>query len=380
MTGFPKDFFWGAAGAAYQVEGGIENCDWAEAARKGRVPICGQATDHYNRYESDFDIAKSLGHNAHRFSIEWARIEPEEGKFDEKEIEHYREVIRALRDRGLEPFVTLWHFTLPIWFAKKGGFQNKEAPEIFARYCTHVVEKLGDEAKYWITINEPLVWSSGGYRTGKWPPFKKNLLSFLGVQNSLAKAHNLAFLEMKKRNTNIEVGIAKNNIAFLSNGSMWANGVASFMNWFWNERFLNKISSHQDFMGLNHYFYKKFGSREKFPQSDMGWDIVPVSIYHTLLKLKKYNKPIYITENGLADASDEKRQSFIADYTYEVSKAIGMGVDVRGYFYWSLLDNFEWSYGFTRRFGLVEVDYSTLERKVRKSALVYKEIIEKSKV
>jgi beta-glucosidase len=371
---FPMGFLWGAATASYQVEGGIENVDWAEAAREGKVPVCGKATDHYNRYESDFDIAKSLGHNAHRFSIEWARIEPEEGKFDEDEIEHYRKVIRALKERGLEPFVTLWHFTLPTWFTKKGGFQNKNAPEIFARYCEYVVSKLGNEAKYWMTINEPLVWSSGGYLKGNWPPFKKNFFSFLSINRALIKSHCLAYSKIKKINATIQVGIAKHNIYFSSNSMPWNILAKKISNWYWNEYFLNRISTSQDFIGLNHYFYKKFGGNEKLPKSDMGWDIFPEAIFQCLVCLKKYNKPIYVTENGIADRADIKRASFICDYLKFVKLAIKYGVDVRGYFYWSLLDNYEWSYGFTKRFGLVEVNYDTLERKVRPSALIYKEI------
>ena len=211
---FPKGFLWGAASASYQVEGGIENNDWAQAAREGKVPVCGKATDHYNRYEADFDIAKSLGHNAHRLSIEWSRIEPEESRFNEDEIEHYRKVLRSLRSRGLEPFVTLWHFTLPLWFSNKGGFQNPNAPEIFARYCEYVISKLGNEANFWMTINEPLVWASIGYVAGKWPPFKKNIFSFHFVTNKLINAHKLAYHKIKKINPNLSVGIAKHNIFF----------------------------------------------------------------------------------------------------------------------------------------------------------------------
>ena len=138
-----EQFIWGTSTASYQVEGGIDNCDWAEAAKLGRVPLCGRAVDHYDRYEEDFDLAKELGTNAHRFSIEWSRIEPEEGVFDEKEIEHYRKVLEALRKRGITPFVTLWHFTLPTWFERSGGFFRRDAAKVFARYAEYVATKLG---------------------------------------------------------------------------------------------------------------------------------------------------------------------------------------------------------------------------------------------
>jgi beta-glucosidase len=174
---FPDGFYWGAATASYQVEGGIENNDWAKSAREGRVPVCGIACDHYNRYEEDFDLAKSLGHTAHRLSIEWARIEPEEGKFDEEAIEHYRKVLKALRARGLKPFVTIWHFTLPLWFSESGGFERKDSPQIFARYAAYAVSKLGDLCEHFSTMNEPNVYASQGWINGEWPPFKisKNL-------------------------------------------------------------------------------------------------------------------------------------------------------------------------------------------------------------
>ena len=144
---FPEGFYWGAATASYQVEGGIENTDWAQAALDERVPACGLACDHYHRFNEDFAIAASLGHNAHRFSIEWARIEPEEGKFDMREIEHYKNVLKSMHSHGLIPFVTLWHFTLPEWFAQRGGFKKKENIGFFVRYCSIVVDNLKDHCR-----------------------------------------------------------------------------------------------------------------------------------------------------------------------------------------------------------------------------------------
>ena len=372
---FPDGFLWGSATSSYQVEGGIENNDWAEAARNGKVPAAGRACDHYNRYEEDFDIARSLGQNAHRFSIEWARVEPEEGKFDEGAIEHYRKVLMALKERGLEPFVTLWHFTLPLWFSRMGGFENKKAPFYFARYCEYVVSKLGGESRFWITINEPMIYVGQGYGRGIWPPFKKgNFIKLFKVAGNLITSHNVAYEKIKKVDSNLQIGIAKNNINFEANNNPINRLVSRLSIWFWNHRFLKKIK--QDFIGVNYYFHKKFGESSKYEKSDLDWDIYPKGIYNTLMELKRYHRPVYITENGIADAADTRRDKYIQDHLRWVGRAIHDGIDVRGYFYWSLLDNFEWAHGFEPRFGLVEMNYDTMERKVRASAYEYKKICE----
>ncbi|MBI2677123.1 MAG: glycoside hydrolase family 1 protein [Candidatus Yanofskybacteria bacterium] len=408
VKNFPKNFLWGSATSSYQVEGGIENNDWASCCDPklqwaslqnfammpivGGVPCAGRATDHYNLYEKDFDIAKKLNHNAHRFSIEWSRIEPEEGKFDEKEIEHYRKVLQALRDRGIEPFVTLWHFTLPTWFAKIGGFENPKAPEIFARYCGFVVGRLaasakamasqeGTGAKFWMTINEPMVYASKSYLKGVWPPFKRNFFAFKKVIKTLISSHLASHNMIKKINPELQVGIAKNNIYTKTNWNPLNQIICQTFNWFWNLRFLNAITGFQDFIGLNYYHHFAPGIKEDLEKTEyMNWEIYPKGIYHLLRDLKRYNLPIYITENGLADAKDTKREKFIKDHLRWVWQAIQDGVDVRGYFYWSLLDNFEWTDGFGPRFGLVEIDYETMERKIRPSAWEYAEICKNNQI
>ena len=383
MKTFPDGFLWGASTAAYQVEGGIENTDWAAAGREGKVPAAGRACDHYHRYGEDFDIARSLGHTSHRFSIEWARIEPEEGKFDEAEIEHYRKVLRALHTRGLTPLVNIWHFTLPSWFAERGGFLHPRAPETFARYAGHVIEHLGGEAELWLTENEPLVYASGGYLLGVWPPFvKRNPFKFLRVCSALVEAHKRAYTAMKGVRPNIRIGVAKHNIFFEANANPFNMLVCALVDRFWNHRFLQRIKGYQDFIGLNHYHHRKFGAtaaeKAAAVRSDMGWEVHPTSLYHCLIALKRYNLPVYVSENGIADAADTRRAQFITDAAACVHRAIAEGVPVKGYLYWSLLDNFEWAEGFTKRFGLVEVDYATLARKVRPSAYVYKRVCERN--
>lgn len=374
---FPNGFLWGAACASYQVEGGIYNCDWALAAKQGKVPHCGQACDHYRLFESDFDIAQKLGHNCHRFSIEWARIEPEEGQFDMAAAEHYKKVIRALKTRGLEPFVTLWHFTLPIWFSKDGGFTNSKSVERFRRYAEFVTREILGEVKFTQTINEPMVWFGNGYFQGIWPPFKKTYFTNWRTHRNLARAHRQAYQAIKTIRPDISVGIAKDDMNFESRGFNPVNKIrVAFAKFMWNQRFLNKIKRELDFIGLNFYQTQIYGPQPVLPKTEMGWYIYPEGIFRVLKEINRYGLPIYITENGIADAHDAKRADFIRDYLAQVHRAIQAGVDVRGYFYWSLLDNYEWAFGFEKRFGLVEIDYTTQERKIRPSAFEYKKICE----
>jgi len=375
---FPSGFLWGSSTSAYQVEGGIENCDWA------KVYPAGKACDHYNRYEEDFDLVKKLNQNVHRFSIEWSRIEPEEGKFNQKEIEHYREVISSLRKRDIEPFVGLWHWTIPLWLKAKDGWKSKEIIYYFTRYSEKVVSNLKDEVKFWITVNEPEIYATSSYFLGLWPPKEKNFLSFLKVIHNLIKAHNEAYKIIKNIQPKAQVGIATNNNYYEAYKnrpiSVLLKSIIEKLDHFY---FLDRINNYQDFIGLNYYLRNrikgfKFNQNENKIISDLGWEVYPEGIYYVLKNLKRYQKPIYITENGLADAKDLLRKDFIKDHLYWIYKAIQEGIDVRGYFHWSLMDNFEWHRGFGPRFGLIEIDYKTLERKLRPSAYYYAEICKKN--
>ena len=379
MRVFPEGFYWGAATASYQVEGGIENCDWAKAAREGKVPVCGEACDHYNRYEADFDIAKELGHNCHRISIEWARIEPEEGKFDEREIGHYLAVLAALRERRLKPFITMWHFTLPQWFADKGGFENPEAPEIFARYCAFVAKKLGNDCRHFATMNEPTVFASLGWIASPWPPFKKgDYFGYWRVVKNLTRAHNLAYEAIKAAAFGAEVGIVHHVVYFHANWNPLNKLRAWFMNWVSTHHVISRVYKKCDSIGVNYYQHKKFGDTRVYEKTDMGWDVYPEGLCAALLMLRRYQKPLWVSEAGVADAKDAMRADYVTRLVRCMHEAIAHGADLRGFMYWSLLDNYEWAQGFEKRFGLIEIDYETLERKVRPSAYVYKQIIEQN--
>ncbi|MBI3273897.1 MAG: glycoside hydrolase family 1 protein [Candidatus Colwellbacteria bacterium] len=409
-----RDFFWGSATSAHQIEGGNHN-DWSEwelksakveaqNAEKKNWPeyilktypnplqeknyISGAACDHYNRFREDFDIAKSLGHNAHRFSIEWSRIEPEEGKFNEQEIEHYREVIRALRKRGMEPFVTLWHWTLPVWFSERGGWLHPQAGEAFTRFVSRIVDEYKDDVRFWGVYNEPETFARHGYFRGDRPPgYGWRIFSYYRVLKVLVETYIQTYKAIKKIDSKAQVGISESLVYFNSYSRMPLHLIAlRIVRWWRNNPFLEEYIAHSDYIGFQYYFHSRIRRNpwksqwgiqynENKSVSDFGWEIYPEGIYQILKQLGKYHKPIYITENGLADSRDEKRANFIKEHIRYTRKAVSEGVDVRGYFHWSLLDNFEWNKGFWPRFGLVEIDYRTLERKVRGSALEYKKII-----
>src|SRR6266540_116958 len=401
------NMYFGAATSSHQVEGGNNNnwsvweektaerlaleaehnfghlYTWPEIKFQAQNPrnyISGMACDHYNRFAEDFNLAKSLGHNAHHFSIEWSRIEPEEGQFNQDEIEHYRKVVSALRAHGLEPFITLWHWTLPLWLAEQNGVQNKKFPQYFERYARTIMAALGTEVKFWITFNEPEVYVLNSYFRGIWPPQHKGIFSFYRTVAQLIRAHKRIYQILKNQFPFASIGIVCNLSYFESAGGLINSLLKVGAERIWNHHILGHLKREIDFIGLNYYFHNRinFGfNRNRNEQvSDMGWEIYPNGIYHVIKDLQHYNLPIYITENGIADAKDAQRASFIREHLDWVRKAIDEKYNVQGYFYWSLLDNFEWDKGFWPRFGLIEVDYATQERKIRPSAWEYKKIIE----
>ena len=362
MKKFPKGFLWGSATSAYQVEGGNKNSDWESwQVRAGR------AVDHYNRYEEDFDIAASLNQNAHRLSIEWARIEPEKGKFNEQEIDHYRQVLQILRGRGITPLVTLHHFTNPTWVAQRGGWENVDTVGHFASYVRYLVTQLSDLCDFWVTINEPAVYLSQSYLLGQWPPQKRDPRLAFVVGRNLRRGHQVAYQIIHKIQPKAKVGFAL-SLSYLK--TPLGGRIAP-----WEKIFITRAVD-QDFIGVN--YYRAVGWTNDLPTSDMGWAIYPSGLYEVLKELKEINLPIYITENGIADAEDDQRADFIADHLAATWRAIDDGADVLGYFHWSLLDNFEWDKGFGPRFGLAEVDYETMARHIRPSAEVYSRIAKRN--
>ncbi len=399
---FPKGFLWGAATSAHQVEGGNTLNDWWRwEQKKGKIKNgdrSGKACDHYHRYEEDFDIAKKLHHNAHRLSIEWSRIEPQEGQWDMGEVEHYRQVLLALKKRGIETMVTLHHFTNPAWLADRGGWLNKDTPVQFARYAEFVAAHLGEHVDYWCTINEPVVYSIMSYAVGEWPPQVKSNWKALRVLRGLAKAHKLAYkeiqVEMKKIHRKSRIGIAKNMIDISAYGNRLVDYLyVRLSELFWNDLFFRWTQRTHDYIGINYYFHQRVRRKrgggfifvdvrkeEGRESSDLGWELYAPGLFEVLMRVKKYKLPVYVTENGIATVNDDKRSRFLVAHVKEIYHAAQAGVKVKGYFHWSLLDNFEWDKGFEPRFGLVEVNYGNFKRTIRDSAFVYAKIAENNAI
>ena len=381
----PASFLYGAASSSHQVEGNNINNDWWHEEQLGKLPKSGDATDHYNRFREDFALAKKIGLNAMRISIEWSRIQPEPDVWDMEEVAHYRKVLNEMKAKGLTRMVTLHHFTLPMWLYNKGGFENGQIVFAFMHYAKFIADELGDEIDLWVTINEPEIYTSMTSQWGKWPPYSTSPLRALSVFKNLAKAHIAAYKVIKSVKPDAQIGIAKNNIYFEPfKANSWLDRKAvQLSNSFRNHWFLNKIKDDMDFIGLNYYYYRAItvtwnGIKERnknVPKSDMGWQTFPEGIYHLLTDLaRKYNKPLYITENGIANARDDMRKDFIRQHLYWTSRAIAKGADVRGYFYWSLTDTHEWQDGFDPKFGLIEIDFANQKRTIRPSADIFKEL------
>lgn len=370
----------------------------------------GEACDHYRRFGEDFDLARQLHHNAHRLSIEWSRIEPEQDRWDEQAISHYQQVVSALKERHIEPIVTLFHFTGPQWFSKLGEWQHPQATERFGQYVERVVEAIGPSVRYWITFNEPAIYVYQGYVAGDWPPGQRSWPTAFRVLERLLHAHTMAYhlihARLDGQGSRPLVGFAKHMVVFSpcnprSHKDRLATWVRqSYFNGVIAESFgrghllprlqhLLRRAGHRrylDFIGLNYYtrdfvhfqgwtWGKLFGEvcslahhRDAGARNSLGWEIYPEGIYECLKQLSRSKLPVLVTENGICTDDDSQRTPFIQQHLREVARAMEEGVPVLGYLYWSLLDNFEWHEGFAPRFGLVEMDYQTQARRIRPSA------------
>lgn len=411
QTNFSKSFLWGAATSAHQVEGGNHNtwsvwelenaralaaralyqygdlASWPHTEKLASNPanyVSGRAVDHYNRYEQDFDLLEELNMNAFRFSVEWSRIEPEEGVWNVEAIAHYKAYIESLHKRGIEPVMTLFHFSLPVWFAERGGFEKRTNVKYFVRFAEKVIEELSTNVRYIITINEPNIYAERSYHAGVWPPNLQSNWKTFTVMRNLIRAHNQAARAIHALKPRTKVSVAYHTGYIYAGDDAWLSRMsASIMQYAHDDYFLKRVYKRCDFLGVNYYrSYRIYGYRIHNPElnefNDMGWDLAPDNIEHALVRLsEKYHLPILITENGIADARDEKRQAWIEATVRAMLAAQQEGVELLGYLHWSLLDNIELDSGRWPRFGLARVNYLTMERSLRPSAVWFGKVIKK---
>lgn len=407
---FPKRFLWGAAVAAHQVEGDTHN-QWTEWELENARALAGQAeyqlsdlpawdhvkkiaknpanyvsaraSNHFNLYKQDFDLLKQLNMNAFRFSVEWSRVEPHEGSWDAAAIEHYKQYILELKHREIEPIVTLFHFTLPVWFVKKGGFEKRGNVKYFVRFIEKILTEIGANVRYIITINEPEVYAVQSYHEGRWPPGVQSKRRTWVVLNNLIYAHKQAAKKIHAMSRRYEVSIAKNTTyVYAGDDALVSRTSAAVAQFLADDYVLQRVAKHCDFLGINYYFSNRFyGYRVHNPEqklSDLGWDASPANLQFALERLyEKYELPIMITENGIADMSDDLRKWWLQHTLVAMKLSMQRGVPLIGYMHWSLLDNFEWTYGKWPRFGLVRVNYRTYERTIRPSAKWLASVIKK---
>lgn len=387
---FPKGFLWGTATSAHQIEGNNINSDWWQYEEQGKIlHHSDRACDSYNHFKNDHDLIEKMNNNVYRMSIEWARIEPAKGKFNHEAMKHYVEVLSDLKKRGIKVMLTLHHFSNPTWFAERGGWINLMAGYYFKRYVNFVVENVGGLVDFWVTINEPGVYTDMGYDKGLWPPMEINYGKAFLCYVNMAFTHRVCYRLIHKKIRGAQVGLAMNVMSFASyrKHKLIELLFVHFADRFVNHSFYDLTKHKHDFLGINYYFRVRLkqkgnslmpevedvteGEREL---SDVGWLIYPHGLYDVLMDLADFKEPIYITENGIAAEDDTKREKFLVNHLAEIYHAIKGGVNVRGYFHWSLLDNFEWEKGFGPKFGLASVDHKTFERQLKPSGILYGEI------
>jgi len=413
-SSLPPGFFLGTATAAHQIEGGLDN-DWTDWERgfhadgsphvKDRT-VSGAACDSWNRFSEDLQLMRRLGANAYRFSVEWSRLEPSEGAWNDEAAERYLSWAHALRNAGIEPLVTLHHFTLPRWVATQGGWMNDRTVDLLVAFTERVAKKLGSAVDFWCTINEPNVLMAMSYLKGVFPPgLKDQRLCVQGLAR-LLRAHGRMVEALREHDTvdadgdgfSTRIGLAHHVRVFQpATRHPFDRLAAGLTDQLFNQAIVDalvhgritlaipgivdidepapNLKGSLDWLGLNYYgrdhirvnlsdpsLSEQYVPADR-PTSDLGWDIYPEGMYRVLRRYGALGLPIYVTENGIADHRGDKRSEFLRSHFEALVRAARDGVDVRGYFHWSLLDNFEWAEGHEPRFGLYRVDYGDAEKR-----------------
>ncbi|TKC98993.1 glycoside hydrolase family 1 protein [Polyangium fumosum] len=413
-SALPAGFLLGTATASHQIEGGLDNdwTDWERGAFSGGAPhikdhtVSGAACDSWNRIDEDIKLLRQLGANAYRFSVEWSRLEPTEGAWNEEAADRYLAWALALRAAGIEPMVTLHHFTLPRWVATQGGWMNERTIDLLAAFSRRVAKKLGSAVDLWCTINEPNVLATLSYVKGIFPPGLSDQRIAVRVMARMLKAHARMTEAIRETDTTdadgdghaTRVGIAHHVRIFQpATRSPLDRLIAGFTDQFFNEAiasasFTGRIElcipgiieideavpgllGSYDYMGINYYgrdhvradlrdpsLSKQYVPADR-PVNDLGWDIYPEGLYQVLKRYGSLGLPVFVTENGIADKDGNVRPSFLRSHFEALVRAAREGIDVRGYFHWSLLDNFEWAEGYEPRFGLFRVDFESPEKR-----------------
>ncbi|PNR96216.1 GH1 family beta-glucosidase [Petrotoga sp. 9PWA.NaAc.5.4] len=439
---FPKDFIWGAATASYQIEGspladGAGTSIWHRFSHTSGNILNGDtgdiADDHYNRYKEDISIMKHLGLKAYRFSISWPRIFPYgKGKINEKGLDFYNRLVDVLLDAEIIPFVTLYHWDLPAALQDLGGWMNRDIACWYADYADYMFQRLGDRVKNWITLNEPWVMAFIGHFTGEHAPGMKDIYGAFSVVHNQLRAHSKAVKSFKEENIkNGKIGITLSNSSHdpatdseedkraAQLAHEWTN-YPLFLNPIFKgdyptllkekvyeylpnnyQKDMQDIKEEIDFVGINYYsgdlikadsnsFLGGKNVERGLPKTEMGWEIYPEGFYKILKGVQdEYNpKEVYVTENGAAfndkveeeQVHDESRIEYLKKHFEKAHKAIEDGVKLKGYFVWSLLDNFEWAWGYSKRFGIVYVDYKTQKRIIKDSGKWYSNFIKNNEL
>ena len=409
---FPAGFLWGTATSAFQVEGNSPASNWtAWANESGRIlqgMKPGLACDWWGgRWKEDFDRAAESGQNAHRLSVDWARIQPAEDRWDEDALDYYRQIVRGAIERGLLPMVTLHHFSDPLWLSEQGGWTNPQSPRLFEAFVRKTVEALKEYVSLWVTINEPNIYYFNGYFTGEFPPgYHGKLESVFQVLCNMLRGHAAAYRTIHEIQKTARVGFAHHHRPLRAArswmpfdrlithyGSMILNAFPLGLR-DGKVRFLFKRASipeaahTQDFFGLNYYAFEEvkfvLNPLENFFQYSFPHEAevsatgfmanLPVGMFDSLRWARQFNLPILVTENGIEDADDDLRQRYLVEHIHQMWRAVTFSWPVKGYFHWSQVDNFEWERGWSQRFGLWGLNTETQARTRRKSVDIYAEI------